>query len=165
MGPGAALRTRRLLLPALVLAAAAVAFAPGPAAEPPVERTLRLEARSYEYTPSRLTVNRGDVVTLELVAYDVVHGVHIEDYDVDLRADPGQTARTTFVADRAGTFSLRCSVTCGPLHPFMIGRLQVRPTDTALRAAGLALLAAAAGALTFRPRPVSAATRPMSRPS
>jgi heme/copper-type cytochrome/quinol oxidase subunit 2 len=107
-----------------------------------------------------VTVNRGDVITLELVSYDVVHGVHIEDYDVELKADPGQTARTTFIADQAGTFALRCSVTCGALHPFMIGRLQVQPTDTAMRAGGLALLAVVAGGLSALRRPTPTGRAP-----
>jgi cytochrome c oxidase subunit 2 len=159
MKPGG-VRALRVVLGVLALAGAALAFVPARAAGSPSERTVRLEARSFEYTPSILTVNRGDVVTLELVAHDVVHGVHIEDYDIDLRADPGQTARTTFTADQPGTFVLRCSVTCGALHPFMIGRLRVEPADTAWRAAGLALLAVGAGWLPVlrgpRPRPVSA---------
>jgi cytochrome c oxidase subunit 2 len=153
-------RVRWGLLAVLALAGAALAFAPAPADAQPTDRTVRLEARNYEYTPSRVTVNRGDAITLELVSYDVVHGVHVEDYDVELKADPGQTARTTFVADRAGTFTLRCSVTCGALHPFMIGRLSVQPSDTPLRAAGLALLAVIAGGLSalVRSRPAATAT-------
>jgi heme/copper-type cytochrome/quinol oxidase subunit 2 len=88
-------------------------------------------------------VNPGDRVTIELQSTDVVHGLYVDGYQVAQTVDPGQTARLTFVADRAGTFRLRCSVTCGPLHPFMIGKLVVGSNALLWRAAGLALLALA----------------------
>lgn len=102
------------------------AFVPLPAGSSQSRsRTLRVEASSYQYTPALLEVNPGDLVTIELVSTDVVHGLYVDGYDLSLSADPGQTARLTFSADRPGAFRLRCSVTCGPLHPFMIGRLRV----------------------------------------
>ena len=138
---------RTLALGTLALLGTAVLALPSPRpTAPPRARTIRMEARSFEYLPAGVSVGRGDLVTLELVALDVVHGAHIDGYGVELTADPGQTARATFVADRPGVFRIRCSVPCGPLHPFMSGTLRVDPSDTMLRAAGLALLAVAAGA-------------------
>ena len=147
---------RSLALGFLALIGAAVLALPAPRPTAPARaRTVRIEARSFEYLPAGVSVGRGDLVTLELVALDVVHGAHIDGYDVELTADPGQTARTTFVADRPGIYRIRCSVPCGPLHPFMSGTLRVDPSDTLLRASGLALLAVAAGAwLAARPTAV-----------
>ena len=142
---------RTLALGTLALLGTAVLALPSPRpTAPPRARTIRMEARSFEYLPAGVSVGRGDLVTLELVALDVVHGAHIDGYGVELTADPGQTARATFVADRPGGFRIRCSVPCGPLHPFMSGTLRVDPSDTMLRAAGLALLAVAAGASLAR---------------
>jgi heme/copper-type cytochrome/quinol oxidase subunit 2 len=73
---------------------------------------------------------------------DVVHGFYLDGYGVSVTADPGQTARLTFTADRSGSFRFRCNITCGALHPFMIGKLQVGPNTWLLRAIGLTLLAA-----------------------
>ena len=64
-------------------------------------------------------------MTIELAATDVVHGIYIDGYGLSLEADPGKTERMIFTADRPGSFRFRCSVTCGSLHPFMIGKLQV----------------------------------------
>jgi plastocyanin len=111
------------------------------------ERVITIYASSYSYAPSVIRVNPGDVVTLRLVSEDVVHGIYIDGYDLNLVADPGRTESLTFTADRAGTFRLRCSVTCGALHPFMIGKLQVGGGSLALPAGLLAGLAAAAALL------------------
>lgn len=110
----------------------------------PTERTFHIQAKRFEYTPSVLQVNPGDKVTIELEAEDVVHGLSIDGYNLNLTADPGQPAHLTFIADKTGSYRFRCSVTCGNMHPFMIGKLQVGNT-LYWRAAGLALIALAAG--------------------
>ena len=107
----------------------------------PAERVFRIEAGRFAYTPSILKVDPGDQVTLELVSSDVVHGLAVDGYGLQMTANPGYTSRLTFIANRSGTFRFRCSVTCGPLHPFMIGKIQVGENSSWWRAAGLALLA------------------------
>ncbi len=104
----------------------------------PVARVIRVEASKYGFNPSEIAVNPGDRVTVELVATDVVHGLSLDGYDFNLTAEPGQTASKTFVADRSGTFRFRCSIPCGNLHPFIIGKLQVGQNTLFLRAIGLA---------------------------
>ena len=124
------------------LAGLVVAFAPLPAQPVPTkERTFRVDAGQFAYSPSELTVNPGDTVTIELVSTDVVHGVYVDGYDISVEADPGQTATLTFVADRPGSFRFRCNVTCGAMHPFMIGKLSVGANSWLFRSVGLATLA------------------------
>jgi len=96
-----------------------------------------------------LTVDPGDTVTIELVSMDVVHGLYVDSYGVSVTADPGQTARLTFTADRSGSFRFRCNVTCGALHPFMIGKLRVGPNTLLWRAIGLTVLAALTAIILF----------------
>ena len=131
--------------------ALAVLFIPFPAsATAPTERIFHIDAQRFEYTPSTLTVNPGDRVTIELTATDVVHGLSIDGYDLAVTADPGQTARLTFVADQPGSFRFRCTMTCGNLHPFMIGKLRVGQNLLLWRAVGLFGLALLAGASKWR---------------
>ena len=109
----------------------------------PRERIFRVEARQFAYSPSELRVNPGDTVTIQLVSTDVVHGLYIDGYGISVEADPGQTKSLTFVADKPGSFRLRCNVTCGAMHPFMIGKLQVGQNTLLWRAivlSGLALV-------------------------
>jgi heme/copper-type cytochrome/quinol oxidase subunit 2 len=128
----------------IVMAGLVAAFAPLPVpAITPQERTFEIDARQYAYSPSELKVNPGDIVTIHLVSTDVVHGLFVDGYDVSVTADPGQTATLTFVADKPGSFRFRCNVTCGAMHPFMIGKLTVGTNQWLYRSIGLAVLAIA----------------------
>ncbi len=106
----------------------------------PEERTFRIEASSFEFTPHSINVNPGDRVTIDLVSTDVVHGLYLDGYDLEITSDPGQTTQLSFIADKSGTFHFRCSVTCGALHPFMIGKLNVGTNLLLLRGIGLSFL-------------------------
>jgi heme/copper-type cytochrome/quinol oxidase subunit 2 len=132
----------RLYLLLIGLAGLAVAFAPLPL-QPiaPQPRTFQIDARQFAYSPSELRVNQGDTVTIQLVSADVVHGLYVDDYDISVEADPGQTATLTFTADKSGSFRFRCNVTCGAMHPFMIGKLNVGINNWLYRSIGLATLA------------------------
>ena len=130
-----------LVLLLFAVAGLVVAFAPLPV-QPiaPQARTFRLDARQFAYSPSELYVNPGDTVTIQLVSTDVVHGLYVDGYDVSTQADPGQTSTLTFVANKSGSFRFRCNVTCGAMHPFMIGKLTVGENDWLFRSVGLTML-------------------------
>jgi heme/copper-type cytochrome/quinol oxidase subunit 2 len=130
----------------LILSALGIAFIPFPIGNAQAtEQHFQITASSYEYSPATIRVNPGDRVTFELVSTDVVHGIYIDGYDIELIADPGKTARMSFTADQPGTFRFRCSVTCGALHPFMIGKLYVGPNTLLWKTLGIATLVAFAG--------------------
>lgn len=128
-----------------------IALGPLPAAAAASRsRTVRIEAGSFAYQPAVVSVNQGDRVTLELVSTDVVHGLYLDGYDLEVIAEPGQTAQLSFIADRPGSFRFRCAVACGDLHPFMIGKLKVGQNGLFWRAAGLSTLFALSGLLLYR---------------
>jgi len=132
----------RFYLLLFMMAGLVVAFAPLPApSATPQERTFEIDARQYAYSPSELRVNQGDTVTIHLVSTDVVHGLYVDGYNVSVEANPGQTATLTFTADKAGSFRFRCNVTCGAMHPFMIGKITVGSNNWLYRSIGLATLA------------------------
>lgn len=139
----------------IALAALVVAFAPFPASRTlaPTTRVIRMEASQFLYSPSVVTVNRGDTVAIQLISTDVVHGLYVDGYGVSAQADPGQTKTLTFVANRPGSFRFRCNVTCGAMHPFMIGKLNVGENTTLIRSIGF-LLIGTVGLLLFR-KPVA----------
>lgn len=114
----------------------------------PQARTVSVRARQFAYEPGTIHVNRGDTVTINLESMDAVHGLFIDSYDVNINAEPGRSAQATFVASRPGAFRLRCSVSCGALHPFMIGEMVVEPNLPFARSLLLTVIAAV-GAVAY----------------
>lgn len=129
-----------LILPFGLLAALVLAL-PVPALAAPQTRHLTLDLSQYAFSPGRVQVNAGDTVILTLKADDVVHGFYLDGYGIEQRVEPGIEQQITFVADQRGKFRYRCSVTCGPLHPFMIGELVVGPNLFVWRGVGVTLVA------------------------
>jgi len=76
-------------------------------------------------------VNKGDRVLFRGISRDVTHGFYIDGYttsDQKIFVLPGRILEIGPITfDREGKFKLRCSVTCGPLHPFMVMDVVVRP--------------------------------------
>ncbi len=143
--------SKYISLSVFIIAGLLVAFTPLPIPrDEPTKRIFHVDASSFAFSPAELKVNPGDQVTIELSSSDVVHGLYLDSYDLQISADPGQTAELTFIADQAGSFRFRCSVTCGDLHPFMIGKLHVGPNLLLWRGVGLAILAALAGVWRYR---------------
>ena len=135
----------------------------------PRERSFTITAHKYAYDPPVLRVNRGDRLQIRLVAKDVTHGFFLEGYDVDARvrpenptfwvrrpsgkADYKEVEEIKFVANRAGKFRYRCSITCGYMHPFMQGELIVSPNYLYSTSVGLSVALAVAMLLMFRRPP------------
>jgi len=84
--------SRRWVLGAVTLGLVLVALlAPVPLAGPaPQERHISVNARTFEFDPSIVRVNRGDTVLIKLQAEDVVHGLYVDGYDVSTQAEPGR---------------------------------------------------------------------------
>jgi heme/copper-type cytochrome/quinol oxidase subunit 2 len=134
------------------LSALGAAFAPFPFTYPePEAKVFHIHASSYEYLPGLIRVNPGDEITIHLTSTDVVHGLYLDGYGLEIIADPGQSQKLTFTADRSGSFRFRCSVTCGDLHPFMIGKFSVGYNTLLIRAGALSVLAVLAAVMWRRP--------------
>jgi heme/copper-type cytochrome/quinol oxidase subunit 2 len=136
----------------------------------PRDRSITITAHQYAYDPSTIEVNKGDRVRVRLVSTDVTHGFYLEGYDVDAkvrREDPTFWLRhpseknedykpvdeISFVANRAGKFHYRCSITCGYMHPFMNGVLIVRPNYLYPTSVGLSVGLVFGMLLVFRRGP------------
>lgn len=124
-------------------------------APPPRDREITVTARQYAYDPPVIRVNKGDRITLKLVASDVTHGFFLEGHDLDVQSVPENPMMelrrpsegeeytpvedVSFVADTPGKFRYRCSTTCGAMHPFMQGELVVEPNRAYPASVGLSI--------------------------
>jgi DMSO reductase family type II enzyme heme b subunit len=92
-------------------------------------RLINIIAKRFEYTPNQISVRKGERVTIRMESLDVTHGLYLDGYGIDIKARPGLIGKATFVANKPGRFSFRCSETCGEFHPYMIGFLEVTPNS------------------------------------
>jgi heme/copper-type cytochrome/quinol oxidase subunit 2 len=130
----------RWFLP-FVGAAIVVMVWPATVAGATVVHHIDLDSHQYAFVPGRIAVKAGDRVEINLTASDVVHGFYLDGYGLETRVEPGISRQITFVAGQPGKFRYRCSVSCGPLHPFMIGELVVTPNAPFWKAAAAVMIA------------------------
>lgn len=109
-------------------------------------QVVQMTAKKYEYSPSPVHVHQGTKVQLKITAIDRDHGFRIA--TVPDGADPtgpeglkftspqhvdswnlrkGRETTIEFVTNTAGTYEIRCSVSCGFGHGRMKGQLVVDP--------------------------------------
>jgi len=81
--------------------------------------------------PDVIEVNKGDKVFIHLTNIDfdqdITHGFAINQYDLNMEVQPGQTNTIEFTADKEGTFPLYCTNFCSALHQEMSGYFLVKP--------------------------------------
>jgi nitrous-oxide reductase len=89
-----------------------------------------IAVRSF-LAPDVIRVNKGDKVIVHVTnieqTRDELHGFAINDYDINLVIDPGETKSITFTADKSGVFAYYCTNFCSALHQEMQGYLLVKP--------------------------------------
>lgn len=95
-----------------------------PSSTQPVKE-FRITAEQFQFTPSTITVKKGDKVRLIVTSTDVTHGLAIPEFKVNMRLEKGKEQTAEFTADKAGTFTFYCSVVCGSGHSEMEGTLIV----------------------------------------
>src|SRR3989338_4131269 len=100
---------------------------------PPQEQTptepetifVTIVAKAWKFEPSTIRVKEGERVDLQIISIDVAHGFNLAAFGVSETLEPGKTVRTSFVADKKGSFPLFCDVFCGDGHGGMRGTLLV----------------------------------------
>jgi nitrous-oxide reductase len=89
-----------------------------------------LAVRSH-FVPDKIEVNQGDHVTVYMTnieqTIDESHGFGIDEYDINMQIDPGETKTIEFTADKPGVFAFYCTNFCSALHQEMQGYMLVKP--------------------------------------
>ncbi len=93
-----------------------------------VEVSMVAVRSSFE--PWKIEVNQGDKVTIYMPnieqTTDELHGFGLNEYNINVVADPGETKVIEFVANKKGVFPFYCTNFCSALHQEMQGYLLVK---------------------------------------
>ena len=89
-------------------------------------KEFSITAKTFEFIPNEIIVNKGDHVILHIKSIDVMHGFAIAAYGINEQLNPGEEVKVEFMADKSGEFSFFCSVPCGSGHTGMQGKLIVK---------------------------------------
>jgi nitrous-oxide reductase len=94
--------------------------------------TVKMVAVRSSFEPNAFEVNQGDNVTIHLTnieqTTDELHGFGLNDYNLNVVVDPGETKTIQFVAGKPGVFPYYCTNFCSALHQEMQGYLLVKPS-------------------------------------
>jgi cytochrome c oxidase subunit II len=85
-------------------------------------QAITLTATNFKYDQAEYKVKKGQPVTITLKDGEGMHGASISEFKVNLKKD-GESA--TFTPDKAGTYTIQCSVMCGAGHATMKSTLIV----------------------------------------
>ena len=102
------------------------AYGNGAWAVDPQEKTIKITAKKFEYSPNEIRIKKGVPVVLEFTSLDRVHGFFVADLGA-IRAtiEPGKITRVRIVAPKAGTYEFHCDIFCGDGHDGMTGTIIV----------------------------------------
>jgi len=91
---------------------------------------VKMVAVRSSFEPNKLEVSQGDKVTIHLTnieqTTDELHGFGLNEYNINVVVDPGETKTIEFVANKSGVFPFYCTNFCSALHQEMQGYLLVK---------------------------------------
>jgi cytochrome c oxidase subunit 2 len=120
MKPGLLLKT--VIIGCLVFSSLALSgFAPAPDAP----RRIDVIVKRFAYTPSEITLKKGEPVVLVLTTEDVTHGLKFKELNLNTKIEKGKSSELAFTPDKVGDFAGHCSVFCGSGHGSMTLTLHV----------------------------------------
>jgi len=93
--------------------------------------TVKMVAVRSTFEPNAIEVNQGDRVTIHMTnieqTTDELHGFGLNEYNINVVVDPGETKTIEFTASKPGVFPFYCTNFCSALHQEMQGYLLVKP--------------------------------------
>lgn len=122
---------------ALILSAAgAIAFSiPSRSIEPagfvrvadaaPQRRVVEIHAKKFEFSPSEITLKKGEPVILRLSSEDRTHGFLVKPLGIDTDIAPGNPTDIAMTPASAGEYTIICDHYCGIGHGNMKMKLNV----------------------------------------
>lgn len=92
-------------------------------------KEFTITAKNWDFSPSTITVDKGDKVKLTITSIDSGvgsgHGFFLSSFGINERLTKDNTVTVEFVADKVGSFTFFCNIFCGSGHSSMRGTLIV----------------------------------------
>lgn len=79
-------------------------------------KVIQISAKKFEFTPSQITLKKGEPVILRLTSSDRVHGFMSKPLKVDTDIPNDTTKDVAITPDTAGDFTIICDHYCGTGH-------------------------------------------------
>jgi cytochrome c oxidase subunit 2 len=79
-------------------------------------KVIEISAKRFQFTPSEITLKRGEPVILRLTSTDRVHGFMSRLFKIDTDIPPDKTTDVSFTPATAGDFAIICDHYCGTGH-------------------------------------------------
>jgi nitrous-oxide reductase len=93
----------------------------------------KVAAVRSRFVPDKIEARVGDKVTIHLTnieqTSDMIHGFGINEHNINVIVDPGETKTIEFTARKTGVFPFYCTNFCSALHQEMQGYLVVREEE------------------------------------
>lgn len=83
--------------------------------------------KKWVIVPDRIVVPQDAHVELIVTSADVEHGIGVPALAINEPVQPGRTTVVRFLAEKPGTYPMRCSVACGRGHDKMTGVIVIVP--------------------------------------
>ena len=87
--------------------------------------TVEVTASKFAFSPSEITLKKGQPAVIVLKSSDVAHGLRFRELNQDVKVNKGQTVEMRFTPEKTGDFVGHCSVFCGSGHGSMALTLHV----------------------------------------
>jgi cytochrome c oxidase subunit 2 len=97
----------------------------GSAVEPDGSVTLRVVGQQYSFTPSCILLPTNTKISIRGTSADVVHGLLIEQTNVNAMLVPGYVSQLSTRFDRAGDHLMPCQEFCSVGHEGMWAKVKV----------------------------------------
>ncbi len=88
-------------------------------------REINVITKRYSFSPSPIRLKLNEPVRFRITSQDVSHGFSVPELGIDETITPGKETVFEFTPTKKGTFTLLCSVICGPGHSGMRGQIIV----------------------------------------
>jgi cytochrome c oxidase subunit 2 len=79
-------------------------------------KVIEISAKKFAFTPSTITLKKGEPVILRLTSADRVHGFMSKPLKIDTDIAAGKTTDVTVTPSSAGNFTVICDHYCGTGH-------------------------------------------------